>query len=463
MKVAQPATGYAHRIVAPPDSEGLTGRIHPAAHGPRPGDLLWLVRLRWVAVAAMTVAILTAHAMHLVSTTGWLLAVAGLLVVCNSVWLWQLRTALQPWTDVKLARFTFVQLLVDVTALSLVTHLAGGIENPFDKLFAFNAALGGILLPRRMAWQSMIAGGLVHSALVLGTQYGVLDVHPLNLHGMASDWATNGRHVAIHLGIHWLEMIGIVYFVRTLRVRKQLAEQLQREHERVARNHERMARVGELSAGVAHAIRNPLHGALNCVDILGQCPHSAEGECPEIRGMMKEGLSRIDRVTRRLLVLTHSAAPAPVRTSLPDMLNELARVSEARALDRAVTIDVRVAGLPEIDLDPDRIGEAFLNIIDNAIDASAPGGVVTVRSGLRHGPEPGVWIEVADSGAGIPAAVLPHLFQPFFTTKPVGEGSGIGLAIARRAVHDHGGDIEAMSEPGQGACIRITLPCLRAP
>jgi signal transduction histidine kinase len=150
-----------------------------------------------------------------------------------------------------------------------------------------------------------------------------------------------------------------------------------------------------------------------------------------------------------------------VRTSLRDMLGDLTRGAEVRALSRGVTIECKATELPELDLDPDRIGEAFLNIIDNAIDASAPGGVITVRSGVRHLPDPVVWIEIADSGAGVPPEVLPHLFQPFFTTKPVGEGSGIGLAIARRAVHDYGGDIEVMSEPGQGACFRITLPCRR--
>ena len=348
-----------------------------------------------------------------------------------------------------------------MVALALLIHLGGGIENPFEKFMVFHVALGAILLPRRLAWALTLLGGLVHSALVAGPPLGLLALHPLLLdgrdaphHGMAIE----GRHVALYLTAHWLAILGVVYFVRTVRVRQQQAEAAEREHLRLTRLHERLARVGALTAGVAHSIRNPLHGALNCLDILAAERQVEATATRDIHELMREALLRIERVTRRLLVLTRTSGPSRQRMAVADLIGQVVRLASAQARAREVSIEATVGPLPYAELDPDQLSEALLNVVDNAVEETPPAGVVHVRAQGQGEPPRAFVIQIVDFGAGIAPDILPRLFEPFFTTKAIGRGTGIGLAIVRRAVHDHDGEIEILSELGIGTCVRITLP-----
>lgn len=114
--------------------------------------------------------------------------------------------------------------------------------------------------------------------------------------------------------------------------------------------------------------------------------------------------------------------------------------------------------LPRIEAFPGELNQVWTNLIDNALDAMGGSGVLTLRA---RGGEGQVTIEVSDTGPGIPADVLPKLFQPYFTTKGVGEGTGLGLSLAHKTVEQrHGGSIKVLSEPGS-TTFRVTLPVAR--
>jgi signal transduction histidine kinase len=104
---------------------------------------------------------------------------------------------------------------------------------------------------------------------------------------------------------------------------------------------------------------------------------------------------------------------------------------------------------------PSKINQVFLNLLMNAIQACPPAGRITVRTFARDGH---LGIEVEDNGSGISPEHLPHIFEPFFTTKPVGQGTGLGLSVSYGIVRDHGGRIEAESEPGTRTRFRVWLP-----
>jgi signal transduction histidine kinase len=106
--------------------------------------------------------------------------------------------------------------------------------------------------------------------------------------------------------------------------------------------------------------------------------------------------------------------------------------------------------------DPERLQQLFLNLFLNAADAMPGGG--ELRVALRPASAGEVEVCVADTGGGIAAADLPHVFDPFFTSKPAGEGSGLGLAVAQGIVADHAGTIDVVSEAGRGTQFRIVLP-----
>src|SRR5262249_22298200 len=105
--------------------------------------------------------------------------------------------------------------------------------------------------------------------------------------------------------------------------------------------------------------------------------------------------------------------------------------------------------------DPDQLEQVLVNLVMNACDACPPGGEVVAR--VRGGDER-VLFEIQDDGCGIPPEILPHVTDPFFTTKKRGQGTGLGLTIAADIVRNHGGTLEIESQPGRGTTVRVSLP-----
>jgi signal transduction histidine kinase len=118
--------------------------------------------------------------------------------------------------------------------------------------------------------------------------------------------------------------------------------------------------------------------------------------------------------------------------------------------------------LPSIQADSQQLRQVFLNLLTNAADAMPEGGSLTVRAsgGVLESGAPALVIEFSDTGIGVKAEDLPRLWEPFFTTKPEGKGTGLGLPICRRAVEEHQGTIDIESLPEKGTTIRIILPAM---
>jgi signal transduction histidine kinase len=130
-------------------------------------------------------------------------------------------------------------------------------------------------------------------------------------------------------------------------------------------------------------------------------------------------------------------------------------IIQGHAKKKRVTIDKQLTPLPPVTCHPAKVNQVVMNLVGNAIDASPEGGRVTIatRANGSH-----VSIDVSDSGPGVPDTIRERIFDPFFTTKPPGEGTGLGLSISYGIVRDHGGTIELVSKPGEGARFVVTLP-----
>jgi two-component system, LuxR family, sensor kinase FixL len=113
--------------------------------------------------------------------------------------------------------------------------------------------------------------------------------------------------------------------------------------------------------------------------------------------------------------------------------------------------------VPLVPADRQQLRQVFLNLITNAADAMPQGGTLTLRAWASETP-PQVLIDIVDTGQGIRPEVLSQIWEPFFTTKPEGKGTGLGLGICRRIMEDHGGTIELESQPGQGTRVHLMLP-----
>jgi len=241
-------------------------------------------------------------------------------------------------------------------------------------------------------------------------------------------------------------------------------EQLSRQSERIMemegqlRKAERLSTIGELAAVLAHEIRNPLGSIQGTAEILKDDFQPGDRKYEFLEIMVKES-RRLNKVVEDFLRL---ARPQPVvmgECDLTEELNNVIALVSSEARKRKITLECRVESLPVIEGDPEKLRQAFLNIILNGLQASSPGGSVTITSVREKGEGGGPgWVELlfADSGPGVPPEIAEKVFEPFFTTKE--GGTGLGLAITRKIVEGHGGSIALMNEPGRGSVLRIRLP-----
>jgi len=226
---------------------------------------------------------------------------------------------------------------------------------------------------------------------------------------------------------------------------------------------EKLATLGELIAGIAHELNNPLSAMVGHAQLLGM---SQKDPAVAARvGRILEAAQRATRVVRNFLTFARRHRPEKVAVQVNEIITKTLELLAYQF--RVSNIEVQAAlaqDLPATAADPHQIGQVFLNLFNNAAQAMAKAhGQGTLRVTSAVSPDGG-WISVivADDGPGISRENLPRLFEPFFTTKPPGEGTGLGLPLARGIVTEHGGSITIESEPGRGATFVVTLPVAAA-
>ncbi len=240
-------------------------------------------------------------------------------------------------------------------------------------------------------------------------------------------------------------------------LRRFLRRQREREAEVASRlaHTNQLASLGELAAGLAHEIKNPLAGIHGALEILRE---DARDDASTGR-LYDEMLGELQRVNQTLQTLLASARPSPPRladTDLRQLLEEVRRFMSPSLRLRKVDLRLEMApGALEARIDPGKIRQVLINLINNAAEATEEGGRVTLRAGGFPQDE-GVIVAVQDDGPGIPAEHLRRIFDPFFTTKF--SGTGLGLAIAKSLVEQHGGSLQVESEPDGGTTFFLLLP-----
>lgn len=222
----------------------------------------------------------------------------------------------------------------------------------------------------------------------------------------------------------------------------------------------KLASVGELAASLAHELNNPLATvSLRVEGVLAKT--SADDPRRRPLEVVEQEVGRMARLVANLLQFSR---PTRDEASTVDVCAELTRTSELvepYLKRRNVSLAPEFApGVPDIYADRQRLRQVFLNLFTNAADAMPHGGRLTARVSRSTLPpnKPAIAIEIADTGVGIPAEHLPRVTEAFFTTKEDGKGTGLGLPICRRIVHDHQGTLEIDSTVGVGTNVRITLP-----
>ena len=261
---------------------------------------------------------------------------------------------------------------------------------------------------------------------------------------------------------------------------------------------EKMASIGQMAAGVAHEINNPIGFVSSNLDSLGQYLEDLvrvidqDGKllaaCQEVASLRElvalstqtrdqadlafvlddlgslvaesiEGTQRVQNIVADLKDFSHVEQPDMVVADLHELIDKTISVAANEVKYKAEV--VRDYGdVPPVTCYGGKISQVVLNLLVNAAQAIDGQGTITVRTGHDAGL---VWFEVRDTGRGIPAEVLPKIYDPFFTTKAVGEGTGLGLHLVHKIIAGHNGSVHVDSAQGVGTTFRITLPACYAP
>jgi two-component system, NtrC family, sensor kinase len=228
---------------------------------------------------------------------------------------------------------------------------------------------------------------------------------------------------------------------------------------------ERLALVGQMTATFAHEVGSPLSAIATHLQILLEDTRLE----PHIRERLKLAYDQIDRVCNIVETLLNTTRQTRRRIpiELEEIISKVTRLLSPTFELKGIDFRLYICGGPFFtEGDPDQLEQLFLNLFNNSLDAIQDHGKLWVE--VRRQPvaeESNQYcflIDVGDSGIGIPGDKLDHIFEPFFTTKDFGQGSGLGLAVSKEIVRQHGGQIRVVSAPGEGTCFTIVLPEVQA-
>lgn len=240
----------------------------------------------------------------------------------------------------------------------------------------------------------------------------------------------------------------------------------QRLHEELRRR-ERLAFLGELAATVAHEVNNPLDGIQSCSRILRRSLDDP-ARARQMLDLIDSGLERIYQIVRRLLTLAREHVVRPVEARVSQVLDAAAAAVAGKFDQQRIRVVREHQSADDRALvDAPLLEQVFVNLMLNAADSMCEGGTLTLRvrrecagSAAQRDSASADWVcvDVEDTGTGIPPDVLPHIFEPFYTTKRGGRGTGLGLAIAARIVDAHHGVIDVAAREGGGTIFTVRLP-----
>lgn len=289
---------------------------------------------------------------------------------------------------------------------------------------------------------------------LLGQEWGRVVVHHLRQTATPHEWemtAADGRTCRLNVSISQLDADGgRIVLLHDVTEAHQMEQALQR--------HQRLSAMGEMAAGLAHQLRTPLATALLYAANLTR-PVLAEAERIRFSEKILARLRHLEQLIQDMLSFVKGQGGEREELSVGALLAELRQIIEPQMAQQGVVfaLDDRSAGCV-LRGDRKALVGALANLLENALQACAAGGSVSLRADMA---EPGwLTVTVSDTGRGFDAALADRLFEPFFTTRI--EGTGLGLAIVRGVAEAHGGSVEAHSTPGEGSEFVLKLPVMNS-
>lgn len=251
---------------------------------------------------------------------------------------------------------------------------------------------------------------------------------------------------------------GVARELTTLIGRKEAEEEAQRLQQQI-RHADRLATIGELAAGVAHELNEPLGNILGFAQLAGKSEDLPDQTRQDLEKIVTASLYARE-IIKKLMFFSRQAPAQKTGVDLNKVVGDVMTLLKPRCEKGGVAVEVDLAEVPPVVRgDAAQLQQVLVNLVVNAIQAMPDGGTLRVQTTADNET---VRVGVADSGVGIPPENLERVFMPFFTTKDVGEGTGLGLAVVHGIVTLHGGTVRAESEVGAGTRFEARLPVARS-
>jgi len=231
---------------------------------------------------------------------------------------------------------------------------------------------------------------------------------------------------------------------------KERTKKLEESHSHLLQS-QKLASLGIIASGVAHEINNPLGGMFNCVQMLEQMGNDEEFRKRYLE-LFKDGLGRIENTVGKLLWMSRKKERAPQLVEIKHSLRNVYAFIDYMIKKNNVVYKENVEDSIAIVIDPNDLQQIFINLMINAVQSMKDGGTLSVHAFKSNGQ---VVLEVTDTGEGIEEESLDEIFNPFYTTKQPGEGTGLGLWLTNEIVENYNGEISVQSKKGEGTKFSI--------
>ena len=241
----------------------------------------------------------------------------------------------------------------------------------------------------------------------------------------------------------------------SLVIHRSTAEDEKKKLELQLQHADRLKFLGELSAGIAHELNEPLSRILGFAQLIKKSGNLIDQQSEDLERIIKASLYSRE-IIKKLMIFSRQMPQQVVKVDLNKVVTDILYFIDVRFQSRGIRINKQLeTSLPEILADEIQISQILVNLITNSVSAMPKGGEISVITKNRSNS---VSLIVKDTGTGMTAETKNKIFQPFFTTKPVGQGTGLGLSVVKGIVDSHGGTITVNTKPGQGATFEIQLP-----
>jgi two-component system, NtrC family, sensor histidine kinase HydH len=423
------------------------GALGAGAETPLSRRLTWLTALRLVVLTLFLVFTTTLYLRALsVSSYSTVLSLTtvGVAYFLAAVYAGVLRSGRG------LTVIAHIQLVTDQLTWTAMVYISGGATSGATSLYGLTCLSGAILLGRRGGIVAALSGVLAYLALCGAFGLGLIappSDQPIEAY--VTHWADMGFPIFVNLLALVVVTLLASYLAERLRVTGGHLEEATLRAEQA----ERLAALGRLAAGLAHEIRNPLGSIAGSIELL-RTGGTLNEEDQRLCEIVEREAARLNDLVADMLDLSRPRAPVKTTVDLAAVARDL--VTLAAKSGRGADVMVRYEGLASSPVlaDAAQMRQVTWNLMRNAIQASSAGDDVTVRVADTSRGER--LLEVVDDGPGISSDARARLFDAFFTTRS--HGMGIGLAVVKRILDDHGFAIEVESETGAGTTFRVRIP-----